>query len=195
MDKDGFLEFIRHADYVEAGSEAHSAMHELSERARRITDRINNSYRTKAEIAALMDELTGGKVGEGFTLFPPIYADCGYNLHIGTNVFVNSGCCFQDHAGVYIGDGSMIGHQVVFATLNHDPDPSKRQSMIPRPIRVGKNVWIGSHATVLQGVTIGDNAVIAAGAVVIKDVGANTVVAGVPARPVKRLDSETDTKR
>ena len=81
----------------------------------------------------------------------------------------------------------MIGHQVVFATLNHDLDPKKRQSMIPRSIRVGKNVWIGSHATILQGVNIGDNAVIAAGAVVTKDVEADSVVAGVPAKPVKKL--------
>lgn len=187
MDKDGFLEFIKSAGYIEAGSEAHLCMHDMSERARRITCKINNDYRTKAEIFALMDELTGGKVEEGFTLFPPIYADCGYNLHIGKNVFVNSGCCFQDHAGIYIGEGSMIGHQVVFATLNHDLDPAKRQSMIPRPIRVGKNVWIGSHATILQGVSIGDNAVIAAGAVVTSDVEANTAVAGVPARAIKKF--------
>lgn len=187
MDKDGFLEFIKSADYIEAGSEAHLCMHEMSERARRITDKINNSYRTRDEIADLMNELTGGKVEEGFTLFPPLYADCGYNLHVGKNVFVNSGCCFQDHAGIYIGEGTMIGHQVVFATLNHDLDPKKRQSMIPRSIRVGKNVWIGSHATILQGVNIGDNAVIAAGAVVTKDVEADSVVAGAPAKPVKKL--------
>ena len=106
----------------------------------------------------------------------------------GRNVFVNSGCCFQDQGGITIGDGTLIGHQVVFATLNHMVSPSDRASMIARPITVGKNVWIGAHATVLGGVTIGDNSIVAAGAVVTKSVPANTVVAGVPARVIKSIE-------
>ena len=86
-----------------------------------------------------------------------------------------------------IGDGCQIGHNVVFATLNHRLEPEERKSTYPAPIVLGKNVWIGSNATVLQGVTIGDNAVIAAGAVVTKDVVANTVVGGVPARFIKLI--------
>ena len=89
-----------------------------------------------------------------------------------------------------IGDGCLIGHQVVFATLNHDLVPSKRGNMFPAPIRLGKNVWVGSHATILAGVTVGDNAVIAAGAVVARDVPANTVVGGVPAKVIKTIAEE-----
>lgn len=84
-----------------------------------------------------------------------------------------------------IGDGALIGHQVVLATLNHDLNPERRKSMKAAPIVIGKNVWIGAHATVLAGVCIGDNAVIAAGAVVTKDVPPLTVVAGIPAKTVK----------
>ena len=116
---------------------------------------------------------------------PPFYTDCGKNITVGKNVFINSGCCFQDQGGITIGDGALIGHQVVLATLNHDLNPERRKSMKAAPIVIGKNVWIGAHATVLAGVCIGDNAVIAAGAVVTKDVPPLTVVAGIPAKTVK----------
>lgn len=87
-----------------------------------------------------------------------------------------------------LGDGCQIGHNVVFATLNHELPPERRGVTRPAPIRLGKKVWVGSNATILQGVTIGDNAVVAAGAVVTKDVPANTIVGGVPARVIKRID-------
>ncbi|MDE7290185.1 MAG: sugar O-acetyltransferase, partial [Oscillospiraceae bacterium] len=125
-----------------------------------------------------------------FRMFPPFYTDCGKNIHVGKNVFINAGCCFQDQGGITIGDDVLIGHQVVLATLNHDLDPDNRQSMIPKPIVIGNNVWIGSHATILGGVTIGDNAVIAAGAVVTKDVPENTVAGGVPAKIIKKIETE-----
>ena len=124
---------------------------------------------------------------ETFGLFPPFYTDCGKNIHIGKNVFINMGCKFQDQGGIYIGDGALIGHNVVLATLNHAMSPEDRASMIPAPIRIGKRVWIGANATVLPGVTIGDGSIVAAGAVVTKDVPENTVVAGVPAVPIRHL--------
>ena len=102
-------------------------------------------------------------------------------------MFINSGCCFQDQGGIEIGDDCLIGHQVVIATLNHDPTPDRRKSMISAPVRIGRNVWIGSHATILPGVTVGDDAIIAAGAVVTKDVPAGTIAAGVPAKTIKRI--------
>ena len=102
-------------------------------------------------------------------------------------MFVNSGCCFQDQGGIDIGDNCLIGHQVVFATLNHDLDPAKRAGMHPAPIKLGRNVWVGAHATILAGVTVGDDAVIAAGAVVTKDVPAGAVVGGVPAKIIKHI--------
>ena len=120
-------------------------------------------------------------------LFPPIYSDYGKNIKLGKNVFINSGCCFQDQGGIEIGDGCLIGHQAVIATLNHDLSPATRANMTPSKVTLGKNVWVGSHATILPGVTVGDGSIIAAGAVVNKDVPPACVVAGVPAKVVKRL--------
>ncbi|MCA9835795.1 MAG: hypothetical protein KC422_02735 [Trueperaceae bacterium] len=112
-------------------------------------------------------------------------------MSVGKNVFINSGCRFQDQGGITIGDGAFIGHNVVLATLNHGIAPEKRSTIYPAPIVIGQKVWIGSNATVIAGVTLGDNAIVAAGAVVTKDVAANTIVGGVPAKTIKTLDEAT----
>ncbi len=187
MDSKQFKNLMSKRTYIEAGSEMHLHMHEAAQRALRITSEINSGYHSPEELRRLVSELTGKDVGEEFGLFPPIYADYGQNLTIGKGVFINSGCCFQDQGGIEIGDGCLIGQQVVIATLNHNLAPDKRGSMVPAPVKIGRNVWIGAHATILQGVTIGDNAVIAAGAVVNKDVPKNAVVAGVPAKVIRMI--------
>lgn len=188
MDMDEWAQALLDGQRVTAGSEAHALMHEASQRAIRICMDINGTYHTPEEIVALMRELTGRDVPDDFRLFPPFNADCGLNIHIGRNVFVNSGCKFQDQGGIYLGDRVLIGHNVVLATLNHDLDPARRADMHPAPIRVGDDAWIGSGSIVLPGVTIGEGAVAAAGAVVTKDVPARTVVGGVPARAIRAID-------
>lgn len=188
MTPEEYIAVMHDGLYLEKGTELTACMRPMAREAQKITAEINGAYHTPEEQRALMSELTGKPVDEGFALFPPIYTDCGRNLTIGKNVFINSGCCFQDQGGVTIGDGCLIGHQVVFATLDHMLDPSDRASMVAHPITVGRNVWIGSHATILSGVTIGDNSVIAAGAVVTKAVPANCVAAGVPARIIKSIE-------
>ena len=190
MEIEEYKEKTRRGEYLAAGSDAHLLMHRAAEEARRITCEMNNAFHTAEELRALFAELTGEQPGEGFSLFPPFYADFGKNIRVGKNVFINAGCCFQDQGGIFIGDGCLIGHQVVIATLNHDTDPAKRGDMHPAPVRLGKNVWIGSHATILPGVTVGDGAVVAAGAVVAKDVPANTIVGGVPAKVIKHIEKQ-----
>lgn len=187
-------EFLAHvaARRPLATPEIGAFMNEMSDRARRITCRINGSYHSQEELRGLMGELFGRPVDETFRLFPPFYTDFGQNIHIGRNVFINAGCHFQDHGGVTLGDGTLVGHNVVFATLNHLLDPARRAEMIPAPIVVGRNVWIGSNATILQGVTIGDGAVVAAGAVVTRDVEPRTIVGGVPARMIRRIELPED---
>ena len=188
MDNKQFLELIKNAEVIKAGSEAHLKMHELSARAQKITMRLNYGFHEPEETVRLFSELTESKVDDSFRCFLPFYTECGINIKLGKNVFINSGCCFQDHAGIEIGDGTLIGHQVVIATLNHAQDPLSRADMFPKPVKIGKNVWIGAHATILPGVTIGDNAIIAAGAVVTKDVENNVVVGGVPAKKIKDIE-------
>lgn len=175
---------------VEGTSAEHKLMHAVSECARKITAELNAGYRSQEEIRCLMSSLTGKAVDNNLTLFPPFYSDYGKNITIGKNVFINSGCCFQDQGGIEIGDGSLIGQQVVIATLNHGLAPNDRQSLLPGKVVIGKNVWIGAHATVLPGVNIGDNSVIGAGAVVNKDVPPDCIVAGVPAKIIKKIKGE-----
>ncbi|MCL3851847.1 sugar O-acetyltransferase [Parabacteroides sp. GYB001] len=168
--------------------EIHRFMDEMSNEARRITFELNGSYHNPDEVRALLSRLFGYEVDPTLRVFPPFYTDFGKNIQVGKNVFINACCHFQDHGGVTIGDDCQIGHNVVFATLNHGLTPEDRKTTYPAPIVLGKNVWIGSNATILQGVTIGDNAIVAAGAVVTKDVAANTIVGGVPAKFIRNIE-------
>lgn len=190
MDLDQFLEHLNSGTPVQGGGEAHQFMHGVSQEALRITAQINTGYHEPEELRALFSQLIGAPVDESFGLFPPFYADCGKNIHIGKQVFINMGCKFQDQGGIYIGDGALIGHNVVLATLNHTKSPNDRGTMIPAPIHIGKHVWIGSNSTILPGVTIGDGAIVAAGAVVSKDVPENAIVGGVPATILRYLNEE-----
>lgn len=159
-----YLSNMKPGYIVDAGSEEHLVMHELSQRALKITMELNNKYHTKEEIVQLMSELTGQKIDESFGMFPPFYTDCGRNIHMGKNVFINAGCKFQDQGGIYIEDGVLIGHNAVLATINHMEDPEKRAGMIFQPIHIEKNVWVGANVTVLPGVTIGEGSIIATAA-------------------------------
>lgn len=188
MTTEEYVASTARGEYIEGGSEKHLFMHAASQEAIKITSKINSGYHTPEELRALMSQLVGYEVDKTFGLFPPIYSDFGKNIKIGKNVFINSGCCFQDQGGIVLGDGCLIGHQTVIATLNHDMRPEKRAGMTPAAVVLGKNVWVGAHATILPGVHIGDNAVIAAGAVVTKDVPANAVAAGVPAKIIKMIE-------
>lgn len=188
MNLQDYLEHLNAGKVVKDGSEEHLFMHGVSQEAIRICMEINNCYHTPDEIRALMAELTGRPVDDSFALFPPFNSDCGKNIHLGRGVFINAGCKFQDQGGIYLGDRVLVGQNVVLATLNHGMDPAHRGDLHPAPIRIGDDVWIGANATVLPGVTIGDGAVVAAGAVVTKDVPAMTVVGGVPARAIKKVE-------
>ena len=181
------LEKIGAGEMIRLGTPEFAAMDRYAREAQRITAEINTGYHEESELRELMCQLIGKPVPGGFRLFPPVYSDFGKNITIGENVFINSGCCFQDQGGVVIGDGCQIGHQVVFATIDHDLDPEHRHDTSMSPIVLGRNVWVGSHATILRGVTIGNDSVVAAGAVVTHDVPPRTVVAGVPAKPVRQI--------
>jgi acetyltransferase-like isoleucine patch superfamily enzyme len=187
MNLDDLLEALNAATTIAGNSPLHQVMHEVSQDALKISAELNGSYHEPARVRELLAELTGKPVDDSVTVFPPFQADFGKNITLGKRVFINSGCRFQDQGGVIIGDDCLIGHNTVLATLNHDLDPARRADLIPAPIVIGRNVWIGANATILAGVTIGENSVVAAGSVVTKDVPADTVVVGAPARVVRTL--------
>ena len=190
MNQQEFLAAMRRGESVAGSTEGHEWMHKLADQAQQLTAQLNGSYHTPEEIRQIMSEIIGKPVDETFRLFPPFYTDCGKNITIGKNVFINSACHFQDQGGVTIEDGCLIGPQVEFATINHGQDPAHRSDNHFAPIHLKKGVWIGAHATILPGVTIGENSIVAAGAVVTKDVPANVIVAGVPARVMKPIAME-----
>ena len=188
MNLQEYLARLNRGESVRGGSEMHAFMTEMSHEAMKITAELNGSYHTAEEIRQLFSELICKPVDASFGMFPPFYTDCGKNITVGKNVFINTGCRFQDQGGIRIGDHVLIGHNVVLATLNHDFAPYNRATMHPAPIHIEDRVWIGANATVVPGVTIGENSIVAAGAVVTKDVPPNTIVGGVPAKVLKRID-------
>lgn len=141
-----------------------------------------------AEARRILSLIFGQKLDETSTVFPPFTTNFGRFTTIGKQVFINHGCSFLDLGGIYIEDNVLIGPQVKLVTENHPLDPSIRKGLITKPILIKQNAWIGAGALILPGVTIGENAVVAAGAVVSKDIPDNTVVGGIPAKPLKSID-------
>jgi acetyltransferase-like isoleucine patch superfamily enzyme len=185
MDLQAFLAHVDSGAAIEGGSAQHRFMHDAAQEAFRITAQINNESRTPEEVRALLAELTGKPIDDSVVVFPPFHSEFGKNLTLGRDVFINLGCRFQDTGGITIGDGTLIGHGTTLTTLNHHVDPDRRADTMPRPIRIGRKVWLGAAVTVVPGVTIGDGAVVGAGAVITKDVPANAIVAGVPAKVIR----------
>ena len=187
-------EFLAHVDggnLIVGGSEHHRFMHDAAQEAFRLTTELNSTYRTPEQVRDIVSRLTGTEVDESVTVFPPFHSEFGKNLHLGKDVFINLGCRFQDTGGITIGDGTLIGHGSTLTTLNHAIDPARRADMRPAPVVIGRHVWLGAGVTVVPGVTIGDGAVIGAGSVVTKDVAADTIVAGVPARLIRATGYDT----
>ena len=187
-------EFLAHVDgghLVVGGSEHHRFMHDAAQEAFRLTAELNSTYRTPEQVRDIISRLTGTVVDESVTVFPPFHSEFGKNLHLGKDVFINLGCRFQDTGGITIGDGTLIGHGSTLTTLNHAIDPARRADMRPAPVVIGRHVWLGAGVTIVPGVTIGDGAVIGAGSVVTKDVAADTIVAGVPARLIRATGYDT----
>jgi acetyltransferase-like isoleucine patch superfamily enzyme len=140
------------------------------------------------EIRAVFEELIGKPVGDSFTLIPPFYADHGLNITVGRSVFIGYQCMFSGHAAIDIADQVMIANKVNLVTSGHPVEPGRRQAYITaEPIAIETNVWIGTAATILPGVSIGADSVVGAGAVVTHDVPPATLVAGVPATVIRKL--------
>lgn len=187
MELEKIRELMQKGTRMEMGTDLLQAFADYAEDARKITMEMNNQYHTLDEVRELFCKLTASQIDKSCIWVPPFYTEFGKNIKLGKNVFINSGCHFQDNGGIEIGDGTMIGPRTVIVTLNHDLDPNTRLAATPRPVKIGKNVWIGASCTILPGVIIGDNAVIGAGSVVVKSIPANAVAVGNPAQVIKQL--------
>ncbi len=139
------------------------------------------------QIRERLSEIIGTQLDESTTIFSPFYTNFGRFTRIGKNVFINHACSFLDMGGIILEDHVLLGPKVNLITENHPTDPANRRALICKPIIIERNAWIGAAATILPGVTIGENAIVTAGAVVSKDVPANTVVGGVPAKFIKMI--------
>lgn len=190
MKLEEYLNYVNEEKRIVGGSPEHIFMTEKLNEALRITHKINNEFHTPDEIQELFAKLTNTELNETLNVIPPFNTDFGKNIHIGQRVFINSGCKMQDQGGIYIGDDVLIGHNACLLTLNHEMEPENRADMHPKPIHIEGKVWLGSNVTVLPGVTIGEGAIVAAGAVVTKDVDSNTIVGGVPAKIIKRISDD-----
>lgn len=147
-----------------------------------------NSSGNVDDIRAILSEILGQRIDSSTTVLAPFSTNFGKHTTIGKNVFINHGCSFLDLGGITIEDDVLIGPQVKLVTENHPVDPSNRKSLDVKSVHIGKNVWLGAGAIILPGVSVGENSIVAAGAVVTKDVPANTIVGGVPARFIKHID-------
>ena len=181
---------------VDGGTRESRELYGRVQRAIALTDRMNRiPFADRRALRAAWSELTGAPVDSTFSLIPPVYSDHGLNIRVGRRVFINQGCMLMDIGGIDIGDDVMLGPAVRLITSGHPLDPGlRRRQIVSAPIRLESNVWLGAGATVLHGVTVGTDSVVAAGAVVTRDVPPATLVAGVPARLVRSV-APAETER
>lgn len=146
-----------------------------------------NQASDQAEVRELLGRITGSEIDWSVAVFTPLYINYGKHTKIGKNVFINFDCVFLDLGGITIEDGVMLAPKVSLLSEGHPISPENRHTLIPQSIHIKKNAWIGAGATILQGVTIGENSIVAAGAVVSEDVPDNVIVGGIPAREIKKI--------
>jgi acetyltransferase-like isoleucine patch superfamily enzyme len=178
---------IRNGETIPASDPEAYKLREASFATKKLLVQLNNAA-NPAEIRDLLSQITGSEIDETVAVFTPLYINYGKHTKIGKNVFINFDCVFLDLGGITIEDNVLIAPKVSLLSEEHPVSPEQRQSLVPGHIHIKKNAWIGAGATILPGVIIGENAVVAAGAVVSKDVPANTVVGGIPAKISKSIN-------
>jgi acetyltransferase-like isoleucine patch superfamily enzyme len=180
------LDRLRAGEPIQLTDPEYPKVWEIVARALRLSPELNASVDLD-QVRQRLGEIIGSQLDESTTVFVPFYTNFGRFIQIGKNVFINHACTFLDQGGITIEDNVLIGPKVNLITENHPLEPANRRALICKPIVIRRNAWIGAAATILPGVTVGENAVVAAGAVVSKDVPANTVVGGIPAKHIKNI--------
>jgi acetyltransferase-like isoleucine patch superfamily enzyme len=180
------FERLRNGETISSGDPQAYKMRDASYTTKKLLVQMNDSS-DPAEIRDLLSRITGSEIDESTAVFTPLHINYGKHTKIGKNVFINFDCVFLDLGGITIEDGVLIAPKVSLLSEGHPVPSNERQSLVPGRIHIKKNAWIGANATILPGVTVGENAVVAAGAVVSKDVPDNTIVGGIPAKIIKTI--------
>lgn len=166
-------------------------LYEEVQRTMRLCAEMNSGWHTEAEVRDCLREITRSQVPDTVRVFTPLNINYGPGVSFGHDCFLNFGCTMLALGGITIEDDVFIGPHCVLATEYHPEDPATRHSLLTKPIVVKRNAWLGADVKVLAGVTIGENAIVAAGSVVNKDVPANMVVAGSPAKVIREIKKES----
>lgn len=172
---------------MDVGTKAYEQIEKINHRNQLLVQQLNDTPHTQPEIRELISQITNEKIDETTEIRLPFYTDFGQNLHLGKNVYISNCSMFVDLGGIYIGDNVLIGPNVTITSVNHHINPEQRRHLKFKSVYIHDNAWLGANVTVTPGTTIGENAIVVAGAVVTKNVPANTIVAGIPARVIKTI--------
>jgi acetyltransferase-like isoleucine patch superfamily enzyme len=187
------LERLRSGGPIRLNDPEYTEINKVIGRTVKLSQKLNTSVDIDS-VRDILGEIIGAKIENSTTIFTPFYTNFGIFTSIGKNVFINHACSFLDMGGITLEDDVLIGPKVNLITENHPMDPTDRRALITKPIVIKRNAWIGAGATILPGVTVGENSVVAAGSVVSKDVLANTVVGGIPAKVIKTIANSVPVK-
>lgn len=184
------FERLRRGETIPSNDPDGYKLREASYATKELLLQMNNATEP-AEIRKLLSQITDSEIDESVAVFTPLYINYGKNTKIGKNVFINFDCTFLDLGGITIEDDVLIAPKVSILSEGHPLSPAERHALIPGPIHIKKGAWIGAGAIILQGVTIGENSVVAAGAIVSRDVPDNAIVGGIPAKVIKTIGIKT----
>lgn len=174
---------------ISAGSAVYKEIHEVKDKNEPLIAELNTGYRKPQDVLSYLEKITGKKVDSTVTVSLPFYTDFGKHITLGKNIFINQNVTFVDLGGIVIEDNVLIGPMSRIITVNHLIDPKKRRGLNVQTVRIKKNAWLGANVTILPGVTVGENSIIAADSTVTKDIPENVIVAGSPAKIIKQIES------
>ena len=183
------FERLRNGESIPANDPQRAKLRDVCNATKELVVQMNRSANPE-EIRNLLSQITNSEIDESVGVFTPLHINYGKNIKIGKKVFINFDCVFLDMGGITIEDNVLIAPKVNLLTEGHPLSPVNRHDIIAKPIHIKKNAWIGANATILQGVTIGENAVVAAGSIVTENGPDNTVVGGVPSKFIKTIQAE-----
>ncbi len=181
------IERMRSGDRIREHEPEYALLREEFEKTKSLVAELNTGYHPPEEVRSLLARIWGQDVDESVGLFPPFYTAFGKTTRVGKKVFINFGCTFLDQGGITVEDEVFIGPGAKIITENHPEDPAMRHVLKTAPVHLKQNAWIGAGAVILPGVTVGRNAIVAAGAVVTKDVSDGVIVGGVPAKVIRQI--------